>query len=267
MQKHDLTLRCAIVFAIALLFSDCNKPDQDYPQYCQIVQLTNKGNSHSSDYTARFEYDAKGIPLRITRSNAAHSTPNYLFRHDKHNRVSDIIGSYGNGAYGYYFETWHRLKYDAKNRIILDSLFFSGIIDNNPKEMPGVLFQQSVITTKYDDKNRMLKYHELLNGGGFLDRYFHYNNKGNLDSIVTRWDDGHEYIIRYSKYDDMVNIHRTNPLWQYLDWDYSTNNRLPTLTSNKYGLPTTIAINSIKDDTPYFLTYGIGNMDIQYSCK
>ena len=266
MKKHVLILRYAIMFAIALLFQNCSKPDQDYPQYCQILQLVNHSRFTFDNYTADFQYDSKGTPLRITRTNTGTGTPNYLFRHDKYNRVTDIIGSYGNGDNGDIFEFWRRLKYDAKNRIILDSSFYSGIIGNNPIKIPGVSQLILVYTYKYDAQNRIIKYNEWQ-AGGYQDRYFYYNNKGNLDSTVTKRDDGNQYTNVYGNYDDKVNIRRTNPIWQYLDRNYSTNNSYNTMTSNKYGLPTTIGATSIKDNPVYFLTFSVDNLDIQYSCK
>jgi hypothetical protein len=262
MNKYSIPM----LFTAILLFAGCNKPDQDYPQLCQILQLTNHSRYDFDDYTATFEYDSKGTPLRITRATTATGATNYLFRHDSHNRVSDVIGSYREGAYGDYFEFWHRLKYDAKNRVIQDSSFYTGIIDNNPAQVPGVSLLVLVYTFQYDAQNRMIKYNERQELG-YQDRYFYYNKKGNLDSTVTKRDDGYQYTNEFGNYDDKVNIHRTNPLWQYLDRNYSSNNSLNTITSNKYGLPTTIGATSIKDNTPYFLTFSVDNLDIQYSCK
>lgn len=266
MKKDFLALRCAIVFAIVLLFSDCSKPDQDYPHYCQILRFVNTSTEIYNNYTADFQYDSKGTPQRITRTNTGTGMPNYLFRHDKYNRVTDVIGSYGNGDNGDVFEFWYRLKYDAKNRVILDSSFYNGIIGNNPGPIPGVSLLILVHTHEYDAQNRIIRSHRQ-ESSGYQDRYYYYNHKGNLDSTVIKWDDGSQYIAQYGNYDDKINIRRTNPLWQYLDRNYSKNNSFNTITSNRYGLPTTVEAPAVKDNPVYFLTFSIDNMNIQYSCK
>jgi hypothetical protein len=47
-------------------------------------------------------------------------------------------------------------------------------------------------------------------------------------------------VTSYSGYDDKVNLDRTNPIWQFLDRDYSMNNRFIAEKYNAAGLPAII---------------------------
>jgi hypothetical protein len=258
----------AAIIAATLLFTGCNKHDPGpdcYLQSCRISQLQNEDLSYGNEsYTADFEYDAKGTPLRITRSDVRTGGPNYLFRHDAKNRVTDVIGCYGSGNDGDYFEFWHRLKYDAKNRVYRDSSFYVGIVGPNPVKVPGV--EQIIIVNNYtyDTQNRIIRAAE---SDLYRDYHYYYNNRGNLDSVRQR-DYTLEYTVAYGTYDNTVNYHRTNPLWQFLDRDYSQNNAATVSAVNKYSLPTTVAYSRKDYYYPYFLkTLYLNVAHLKYSCK
>ncbi|SFE95331.1 hypothetical protein SAMN05518672_1131 [Chitinophaga sp. CF118] len=266
MKKNSILFLSAVFITANLLFSGCDKPDPDcQPQLCQIVKLTNQDPLYGN-YTADFEYDAKGTPLRINHIPTATGATNYLFRHDQQNRVTDAIGAYHNGNYGDLFEFWHRFKYDGRNRVIQDSSFYSGIIGDNPIKIPDVPILILVTTFQYDSHNRVISLNEVQEFG-VRNQYFYYNNMGNLDSVVTKHGDDPQYVDVYGNYDNKVNFHLTNPLWQFMDRDYSLNNSLNATAFNKYGLPTHIASKGKDYLHPTFLTYLIGTLDIQYSCK
>jgi hypothetical protein len=245
----------AAIIAATLLFTGCNKHDPAPDctlQSCQITQL-------QSGYTADFQYDTKGTPLRITRTDVGTGTPNYTFRHDAKKRVTDVIGSYGSGNDGDEFEFWFRLKYDAKNRVYKDSSFYVGIIGPNPSKIPGVSQVIIVNNYTYDVQNRIIRAAEE---DFFRDNHYYYDDRGNLDSIVRLG-----YTVVYGNYDSTVNYRRTNPLWQFMDKDYSQNNAATVSAVNKYGLPTTAAYDNKGYDFGYFLTFSLGVTHLQYSCK
>lgn len=263
MTKHSIPMLSAAIIAATLLFTGCNKHDPAPDctlQSCQITQLQNTDGIYPSDsYTADFQYDAKGTPLRITRTNVATGAPNYTFRHDAKGRVTDVIGSYGNGNYGDQFEFWFRLKYDAKNRVYKDSSFYVGIVGPDPIKIPDVYQVIIVNNYTYDVQNRIIRAAEE---DLFRDNHYYYNNRGNLDSIVRLG-----YTVVYGNYDNTVNYRRTNPLWQFLEKDYSQNNAATVSTVNKYGLPTTAAYNSKGYYFPYFLSFSLNVAHLKYSCK
>jgi hypothetical protein len=252
--------------ATAMLFTGCSKHDlcPDWSlQSCQITQMQNSTDStnYVDNYTADFQYDAKGVPLRIIRNPVATGATNYTFRHDNQNRVTDVIGSYGDGSDGDNFEFWFRLKYDAKNRVYKDSSYYVGIVGPNPIKIPGVSQIIIVNNYTYDAQNRIIRAAEE---DFFRDNHYYYDNRGNLDSIVRIG-----YTVVYGQYDNTVNYRRTNPLWQFLDKDYSQNNAATVTTVNQHGLPTAAIFPSDNKGFYYakFLTFYQNSTRFKYACK
>ena len=172
-----------------------------------------------------------------------------------------MIGSYGNGGYGDTFEFWHRLKYDAKNRVFKDSSFTFGLIGPNPEVLrPDIPLNIYVTNYTYDAQNRISR---LTSAELLWDHRYYYNNKGNLDSIARN-----NYTFVYADYDSTVNYRRTNPLWQFLDRDYSQNNAAMVSAVNKYGLPITIAYDTkIYSSSTFLSTFLLGEVTFKYACN
>jgi YD repeat-containing protein len=265
MNKHYLT------FVAILLLSSCHKDDQhpnNPPSSCQILQIKNtdaSGNiSEFPNFTADFSYNAHGNPIRIVHADPKVAMPNYLFRYDQKNRVTDVIGYYESSDYGQPFEMWYRLKYDAKNRVIKDSAYYTGRIGDNPYNYdtrPGTP-SEGIYT--YDTQNRMVK---SFQEGHWESRYV-YTSQGNLDSVIERstiYFPGVISTFHFVGYDNKVNFRRTHPIWQFLDRDYSMNNHYNTTASNKYNLPNHL----VMIDRAYhneFLKFYLSTLDIKYSC-
>jgi len=256
------------VLPLLLMIVACNKHDQDcYPQRCHITKLTNSDPLYGN-YTAIFSYDANGTPLRITRDRPITGSPNYIFRHDLHNRVTDVIGPYDAGNNGDVFEFWYRLKYDNRNRVIQDSSFYFGIIGPNPENFEEHAYTIEVTTYTYDSQNRVIKTEEFQEGYAPDQHFYYYNNSGNLDSVVSKnGNDGSSYTTAYPHYDNKINFRRTNTLWQLLDRNYSVNNELNAVAYNRLGLPTRIEEYVSHYSRQSFLRFLLGNVDVEYSCK
>lgn len=265
MNKHYLT------FVAILLFLSCHKDDQqpnNPPTSCQILQMKNtnvRGDTGEfPEFTADFIYNTHGDPIRIVNSHVGVSRPNYLFRYDQKNRVTDVIEYYASSDYGQPFELWRRLKYDVKNRVIKDSVYSMGRIGDNPSDYdprPGGAVENFYT---YDSQNRIIRSFDE----GHWETKFIYTSQGNLDSLIQRSTKYFTDVIsltHFAGYDNKVNFRRTNSIWQFLDRDYSVNNHYNTTAYNKYNLPTHL----VMIDPAYhnkFLKFYISTVDIKYTC-
>ena len=270
MHKFSLPM-CLVV----LLLSACNKHDptpDNSPQLCQITKMDNKYSSNGS-YLALFEYDAKGNPLAITIPDPEFPTQDYRFRHDKQNRITDIIYGYFTGTLTNRFSKWQRLKYDNKNRVSIDSIYYGGMVGDNPIIVPDIYSFIHVAYFTYDAKDRIIKEtdtyrYQSMGELSYRDILYYYGPGGNLDTVQYGVPHSNGASTQYYKgYDSLVNIRRTNPLWQFMDRDYSVNNAIVTSAPNKYKLPTKM-VGTRADQHLYFLDLGATSvMDIEYACK
>lgn len=250
------------ILSALLLITSCTKHDWDpFASTCQITQLNNEY------FTATFYYDAKGIPLSIIRTDVATGAPNYLIRHDRFNRITDVINPYSDTSHGAIFENWHRFAYDAHNRIIRDTVYNFGSIGNDPSPRPdGPQLVPYITRFEYDIQNRIKR--TYVDDTYFRESRYYYNLTGNLDSVSNRYSDTYtsfQYTTVYGNYDDKVNLRRTNPLWQFLDRDFSRNNAVNTAYYNERGLPT--QIDYTNKQNAGFLNFLQGIFNVQYKCR
>lgn len=206
------------------------------------------GNMDSAVIT----YNNLGNPISLIRARVNTGAPNQIFRYDKNNRLTDMIGAYENGTY----ELWHHFTYKNKpgtnkNLPVTDSIYVFGNISDGPLPEPDYIELRSVDFT-YDNYGRIV---QVINKGiipcypGEATSYT-YNNAGNLTSA------GYAY-------DNKINFHRTHPIWQFIDRDYSVNNAYNQTTYTEYGLPT--AVNLPGHSVFY---YGFsGEIEIFYDCQ
>lgn len=264
MNKHHS------IFVAMLLLSSCHKddlPPKNPPASCQILQIKNTEvrdtGGEFPDFTADFTYNAKGNPIRIVHADPKVAMPNYLFRYDQQNRVTDVIGYYNSSEYGQPFEMWYRLKYDAKNRVIKDSAYYTGRIGDNPYDYDHRPGTPSENFYTYDAQDRIIRSFDE----GHWETKFIYTSQGNLDSLIqsTLYYPGVINTTHFAGYDNKVNFRRTHPIWQFLERDYSRNNHYRTTVSNKYNLPNHL----VMIDPAYhneFLKFYLSTLDIKYTC-
>jgi hypothetical protein len=186
--------------------------------------------------------------VSITHDRAGTGHPNYEFRYDRHDRLSDMIGTYANGS-GYEF--WRRFFWDQQDRINLEVEESFG----STSEVTPIGVFGSFLQYRYDDKNRV---NWQLTTWNTLDTY----------PIVTyAYDAANNLKVEGDPtYDDQMNFKKTNWIWMFLDRDFSLNNRHPAVEYNRHGLPTRFDIHASSPPKLSFLSEPPLIEEIHYSC-
>lgn len=244
MQKSHYSL-CLTMLVTLSLFIACKKNPLPGPGYgnSQIRQV-----KMDHEDSALFQYNALGNPLSITRGIVSTGAPNYSFRYDAQHRLTDYYGTYSDGRT---FEFWHRYIYDNNNHIVADTMYLFGLVgDNGPLPDPQApppydqLYVGNISTYQYDAQHRIIRATDTYGappaGPIYTSRYI-YGANGNLAVIRTY----NPYTsdstdINLSGFDNKINLHRTHPIWQFLDRDFSVNNHANVTAYNAQGLPLTI---------------------------
>jgi len=269
-MKKNPSFSMTVAFLSILPFlSGCKKLfdylDQGNHSPCQIGRFSYTMNpdvgARGRD-TLTFAYNAAGNPITGIRPRPGTSIPNFVFRYDRQQRLTDLIGAYrintipdGDDD----VESWEHFIYDRWNRIILDSAYSFPVIKNGRPTL-GPHISLTILTFEYDAENRITAVHENAENGGFIrDFTYAYDRNGNLKGPAS--------------YDEKVNLHQTNKIWMFLDRDYSKNNPLPAAYKySSYGLPEKITLPSEAPKRFFFTTQGNNTptyteADIEYSCN
>lgn len=175
--------------------------------------------------TIRFNYNEYDNPVIGLRSEIRTGAPNYFFKYDRFQRLTELIAAYGLTATGSGVETWTEYFYDAKGRIVKDSVWsFPEVVNGHP--VKSLLSTVTISFYEYDSKDRIEKVTWLREGVEPYITQYSYDSKGNKVG---------------ASYDNKLNYHATNKVWMFLARDYSVNNPLiGSYTYNKAGLPLTI---------------------------
>lgn len=205
--------------------------------------------------TMTFTYNSHGDPVKGARKYTSTGAPDFVFKYDKYNRLTDLIGVY-DFNYPDNVESWHKYFYNEYNQIVLDSFYlFPSIINGQPSISSA---EYSIITYEYDIKNRISKVTTTYYGNvspTVSYEYYSYDENSNLQGVP---------------HDNKINLHRTNKIWMFLDRDYSVNN--PAIASynyNSFGLPVKIVFPS--GSFGQFMHAGLNFLnyeqaDIKYTC-
>jgi hypothetical protein len=270
-MQFTIATRAIMALIVLCLFSHCNKQDLPHGPYnagCRITTL----NDGFAEWT--IAYNAKGNPVNRLREDRATGATDFFFRYDAKGRLTDLIESYGQGTanYGDAFESWHRFKYDNKNRIVFDSVYRFGRIGEHP--LPDDIIPTSIFieTYAYDNRDRVIKVQTIVeNAPDPSVSYYRYiyDNKHNLTHkalVVHRTSGETDSVIAatYGPYDNKVNLNRTHPIWQFLNRDYSVNNARTATSYNSKGLPTVFSGGKA---TTHFLAKEFSDVTITYVCK
>lgn len=261
-MKNNVLLPVGV--ALFLIFQGCTKRGlSPFPgntvDYCSIQSLTfvngyNSLSGYEQD-TVTFVYDALGRPIRGNRPINTDEPPGYLFRYDDQGRLQDFIGTYQNGA----AEFWTRYFYDDGNRTVRDTTY---TLAAQYVSWPPVYYGFEEPAVKhYDQSGRIVSktgsINEMINGVDSAvivsTQNFAYDRQGNVEGG--------------GDYDNKINIHRTNWVWQFIDDQYSTNNPYQAQQYNDYGLPTEInyiVVNSPGVSVLFNLNYP--QSVVHYSC-
>jgi len=246
------------MFGIVLLLAAGCKKIPDYPhgvRPCQIVKL--KGTTGGEVDSIIVKYNNKGLPISMERVYVGTGYPHYIFRYDKHDRLTDFIGVYDLPAGG--FETWMRYGYDHKKRIVKDTMYVFGFVPNGPGTDISYTSEY-----QYDAQNRIINKKLSFAHSDVVWEYKYAYDQNDNRQTVDEMDGSISNVL----YDNKVNMHRLHPVWQFLSHDYSRNNTARDITYNEYGFPVTLR-NPVS--TPMgpinFANLGFADLDITYSCQ
>jgi hypothetical protein len=245
-MKKNFTL---IATAIVLL-SSCRKNDEilkhtpgNDPNPCQILQITYPLGSNND--VLQFTYNSLGDPVSCTRMLGGHTGyPNFAFKYDDRNRLTDFIGPYDNNTTA---EIWHRYFYNPQGDIILDSTYvFPRIVNGYPENA----FTKQLTYYTYDHKRRIIKDSTVYsNPTPPVVHTYAYDANGNRTG---------------SAYDNKININQTHKIWMFLNKDYSINNPFTADSYTAAGLPANI--NLSEGGAFSFLGNDYRQAQINYAC-
>jgi hypothetical protein len=255
-------LRLAVAAILSFITVSCNKSgnlpsEQQLAKLCPIRSLSFSAYDGGPRDTITFAYDWLGRPVSSTRTNTGTGSPKYLFRYDTHGNLRDFIGAYDNGG----AEFWTRYTYSSDNRTEWDTTY--------------TLVRQYVIWPPNDPEAELTVTHIKK-----------YDRKGRVIRIFTPYSTpivfqdtvytGHTQTFTYDlqgeaiglgPYDNKINYHQANVVWQFIDDQYSANNSFPIDTYNVLGLPTRFDFN-LNGTFPYPSLFNLEFPDvvIDYGC-
>ena len=245
----------APLIALTVIFvSSCQKNDEllleqrnpraPLKQTCQISQISY--SIGSTNDVLQFTYNSFGNPVKASRLLGAHTGyPNFAFKYDGENRLTDFIGPYDGETFA---ESWHKYFYDGQGNIVLDSAYIFPRIENG---FPENAYSRQLTYYTYDNKDRIIKDSTVFSIPiPPVVHVYAYDNKGNKMG---------------SSYDDKVNINRTNNIWMFLNRDYSINNPFKADGYTATGLPSSLNLSS-KQGVFTFLNNNYPVSQISYSC-
>jgi len=258
-----------LVPAVMLLLSGAKTgPDHKGHTGLQIAALKPYPGESGNGDSVIFRYNHKGNPISITRHAAATGNADYIFRYDAQERLTDYAGPCQDGL----FESWHHYYYDNSNRITGDTVYYFGRVgDEGPLPDPGAprpydtLYTGQTDRYTYDQENRIVQVLRTYNDGSTTTIRYTYDDAGNLAKRYTDFSaspDLNEETV-FGPYDNKVNMHRTHPIWQFIDQDYSRNNPFTADAYNAQVLPLKISSGKAKADQA-FLLIRYGTLEVEY---
>ena len=268
-MRYKFSLSTTAFFLSTLVYlSGCTKKisllpptSSDIP--CRISLITSNTGENGVLDTLYFTYNAAGNPSLIRQSQIL-DAGSYEFIYDSHNTLVQYKVVYTEfNASGWTIFQFPRGSDQPDTDITYQ--FPSPDTGSLP---PAFYTNLDTTAYRYDSQKRISQtvttYADNEGNVAFTTTYnYSYDNRGNLSSPI--FDD----TTAGRAYDDKVNFRRLNPIFQFIDRDYSQNNlttQIQILSYNQYGLPT-----HMKDTSPIgtltFLGIGLGECWIQYDCS
>lgn len=203
--------------------------DGDY-KACNIRKITvynyspfDTAHLHVDTLVYTFTYNKLGDPVSVIHNLVTTGNPNYFFKYDKYNRLSQSVRPYeGNSNY----ERWNKYGYNNKGQIVKDTSYAFGQMSGGEPQPSPLLAYTSY---EYDTKGRIISYVDSLYAyGTFSFATIHnlaYDANGNLVGPA---------------YDNKLSLNRTNNVWMFITRDYSVNNPFTALQYNDNQLPLSV---------------------------
>jgi YD repeat-containing protein len=241
MYMKQMFTRLFVMTSAIIIFSGCEKIKDIFPKPktdivdCRILDLGSVRETNSYSVGGTISYNAQGNPVSVTGRGGGTGTTNRKFEYDSLNRLIHYAEIFYNGI----AETGHRYSYDRSGKVITDSIY----------TMYGI---SGRLILELDEKGRVIKTTSTGPYPGMTVTTYNYDERGNL-------------VMPGVVYDDQVNMHRTNKVFQLIDLDYSRNNPFIADAYNKTGLPTRIPVPP--KASPEFLNIPIRGHTITYSCE
>ncbi len=247
----------AVLFQLLIVWSltSCKKQDIRTPlssspcDNCRIEALYQilKDDGSAVEKVGTFYYDELNRPVFFEAFNISEVNPDMAFIYDNKGRLTDFIRQYRNGT----FETWNAFKYNDSNKIVADSGYLFGHMNNG---RPAGLFSRWATFMEFDAKGRVTKEYSK-------------NKKGQAINVVT-----YSYDVQGNRtgntYDTSININRLSPAFQLINREYSVNNITYAGVQfhvNDKGLPLELKAPDVASVT--FLDIYSSSLRIDYYCK
>ena len=203
---------------------------------CKLKTVKTIGQYES--YFQTYYNNKWGEPDSIVFDNPGSGSPSQYFTYDKNGRL---------------------LTYNERNRGTSYYVYEPGSIMPVRDTLFDYYTNVFVETFTYDEKGRIIKVYVDWLGSDFPDfpfedyeRIYLYNERGNLYN---------EGGVIYTQHDDKVNYLRTSKVLQFINRNYSLNNRTAATKYNKHGLPVLYDFSSTPETAPFI------RQEIQYACK
>jgi len=251
MKRINCVVRLSFI-VLAMQALSCEKLDDylpDKPRNCLIKKI--HFFDGSSDYYGNFYYNAWGHPDSVIFGFVMTGFPNLHFKYNNTGRLTQAKFVYSNGEY----ETWHKLGY-TNGLITTDTVYVWG---SEEEPEPLYYYSKSINRYEYDTAGRITKLilHQVSPDYPPNELIYAYDANGNL---IT----GQE-----TPYDNYVNIHVLNPIWQFFAEDYSLNNPIAAKNYNSFRLPLEFDNPSSSWAFPTHTFFGrsLNKSVIEYDCN
>ena len=261
--RPAILLMISVILCFVIL--SCNKkgafpPQQEVAKLCPITRISFEAFAGGPRDTITFLYDWLGRPVNSIRTDVGTGSPRYVFRYDDRGRVQDFIGAYGaSGNFG--AEFWNRYTYSDDNRTVVDTTY-TLVLQDTTWPPPTYFGDHRWAIRKYDQQGRVIQITTPIYPPIVLP-----------DTIITEGTENYTYdtkgnLVNGGTYDDKINYHRTNPVWQFVDDQYSNNNPIPIDRYDVLGLPIRFDFN-LNGVFPYPSLFGLQypGVVIEYGCE
>jgi hypothetical protein len=268
--------RSIVSFTLIIFFFGCTKDDRTVSRddismnkqeprlnmnkaanKCQVVSMM-EDYLFGIDYTTVFEYNKWGDPVSVTRyPRPAEATPNLYFTYDNKHRLTELFGMYSGNTGEFYTKYFYSGPGDKQ--VIMDSTYIFPVFQN------GIMtsyYDSKAVWYIYDSQGRIIKDSTIWHGGSSANELsYSYDANGNRAMHIS----GQSLFFTY---DNKVNLHVRNEIFQFLDRDYSVNNPFIAETYNSEGLPTVLNAPTGSNQYLRFIYFlHAPNVTFTYDCK